>query len=218
MGTNISRAVFLAAFCAAAASLPAQAAMVPSEGELDFIVLRDGSEVGTHRLAFHRAGDDLEVDIRTRIAVKLAFITVFRFEHDGHEVWRDDKLVSMETKTNDDGTDHILQAEADGKGELRIVGDGKERLTKDSLIPASLWNHSFLDSKELMNSLDGSDLAIDVAFKGDETVTIDGTEVPAKHYSMTGDFARELWYDQDWVLVKVAFKGKDGSDIQYVLR
>lgn len=192
--------------------------MVPSNGELNFIVLRDGDQVGTHHLNFRRAGNDLEVDIRTRIAVKLAFITVFRFEHDGHEVWRDDKLVSLETKTNDDGTDHTLQAAADGNGELRITGDGKQRLAKDSLIPASLWNHSFLDSKELMNSLDGSDLAIDVSFEGDEMVTVNGADVPAKHYSMTGDFARELWYDQDWVLVKIAFKGEDGSDIQYVLR
>ena len=35
---------------------------------------------------------------------------------------------------------------------------------------------------------------------------------------MTGDFERELWYDADWVLVKIAFKAQDGSDIQYVLR
>ena len=218
MRKTASLPLLVAALCIAGAVLPASAAMVPPDGALDFTVLRDGDQVGTHHLDFHRSGNDLEVDIRTRIAVKLAFITVFRFEHDGHEVWRDNRLVSMETKTNDDGTDHTLKAQAEGNGELKIVGDGKERVTADSVIPASLWNHTFLDSKELLNSLDGSDLAIDVAFKGDESVTVNGKTVPAKHYSMTGDFARELWYDTDWVLVKIAFKGQDGSDIQYVLR
>ena len=208
----------LTALWAGAAVLPARAAMVPSGGELDFTVLRDGDKVGTHKIDFHRNGDALEVDIETRIAVKLAFITVFRFEHDGHEVWRDNKLVAMETKTNDDGEDHTLMAEADGSGELKIVGDGKERVAKAGIVPASLWNHNFLDGKELLNSLDGSDLAIDVAFKGDEAVTVNGKSVPARHYSMTGEFQRELWYDGDWILVKIAFKGKDGSDIQYVLR
>ena len=198
--------------------LPAQAAMVPPDGELDFIVLRDGSQVGTHRIDFHRNGDALEVDIRTRIAVQMLFVTVFRFEHDGHEVWRDNRLVEMETKTNDDGTDHTLVATSDGGDELKIVGDGNARVARAGVIPASLWNHTFLDSKDLLNSLDGSDLAIDVAFKGDEPVTVHGKSVPSKHYSMTGDFERELWYDQDWVLVKIAFKGKDGSDIQYLRR
>jgi len=210
--------LFVTALWAATSVLPAQAAMVPSDGELDFIVLRDGDQVGTHRIDFHRNGDALEVDIRTRIAVQMLFVTVFRFEHDGHEVWRDNRLVEMETKTNDDGTDHSLVAKSDGGDELKIVGDGNERVAKASVIPASLWNHTFLDSKELLNSLDGSDLAIDVAFMGDETVKVGGESVPARHYSMTGEFERELWYDKDWVLVKIAFKGKDGSDIQYVRR
>lgn len=216
-------AAFAAALWITAAGLPAQATapqttMVPSNGELDFTVLRDGADVGSHRIDFHRNGEQLEVDIKTRIAVKLAFITVFRFEHDGHEVWQDNRLVAMQTKTNDDGEDHTLVATANGKGGLDIVGDGQKRTADGSVIPASLWNSSFLDSKELLNSLVGTDLNIDVAYKGEEQVKVNGAEVPAKHYSMTGDFARELWYDKNKVLVKIAFKAEDGSDIQYVRR
>lgn len=218
MGKIGQTTVFLVSLWAAAAALPAQAAMVPAGGELDFTVLRDGDKVGSHQIAFHRNGDALEVDIKTRIAVKLAFITVFRFEHDGHEVWRDNKLVAMETKTHDDGEDHSLVATADGNGELNIIGDGQERTAKDSAIPASLWNSTFLETRELLNSLVGTDLNIDVAYKGEEQVQVNGAPVQAKHYSMTGDFPRELWYDDDRVLVKIAFKGQDGSDIQYVRR
>ena len=213
---------FLAALGAAvwtvSVALPAHAAMVPPGGVLNFTVLRDGDDVGTHEIDFHRNGDALEVDIKTRIAVKMAFITVFRFEHDGHEVWRDNKLVSMETKTNDDGDDHQLVATADGNGELKVVGDGTERTVDGGVIPASLWNSGFLQSNELLNSLVGTELAVNVAFKGEEPVDVNGRPVPAKHYSMTGEFERELWYDNDQVLVKIAFKAKDGSDIQYVLR
>jgi len=210
--------MLLAALWVGTAALPAQAVMVPPNGALDFTVLRDGENVGTHQIDFHKNGNDLEVDIKTRIAVKLAFITVFRYEHDGHEVWHDNKLLSMQTKTHDDGENHLLVATANGSGEIKIVGDGKERTAKESVIPASLWNSSFLESKELLNSLTGTDLAIDVAFKGEEPVLVNGHEVPARHYSMTGEFERELWYDDDWVLVKIEFKAKDGSDIQYVLR
>lgn len=210
--------IFLAALGAGIASLPALSAMIPPSQVLDFTVLREGEDVGTHRIQFRRNGDTLEVDIETRIAVKFAFITVFRFEHDGHEVWRDDKLVSMTTKTHDDGEDHTLVATANGNGELNIVGDGKKMTAKASIIPASLWNSTFLENKEILNSLVGTELAIDVVFKGEESVAVNGKQVNAKHYSMTGEFERELWYDADWVLVKIAFKGGDGSDIQYVLR
>ena len=210
--------IFLASLSAGMPVLAVNAAMVPSSGALDFTVLRKGEDIGTHRISFRRSGDALEVDIKTRIAVKIAFITVFRFDHDGHEVWRDNKLVAMETKTNDDGEDHSLVATANGRGGLKIVGDGKEMTAKGSVIPASLWNASFLETKQLLNSLVGTELAIDVTFKGEEPVTVKGRSIRAKHYSMTGDFERELWYDPDWVLVKVAFKGEDGSEIQYVLR
>ena len=210
--------IFLAALWVGTAALPALSAVAPSDGALDFTVLRDGKDVGTHRIDFRHIGDALEVDIKTRIAVKMMFITVYRFEHDGHEIWRDNKLVSMETKTHDDGEDHSLVATANGSGELKIVGDGKEMTAKGSMIPASLWNSTFLEAKELLNSLVGTELAIDVTLKGEESVAVNGKSIRAKHYSMTGDFERELWYDADWVLVKIAFKAQDGSDIQYVLR
>ncbi len=192
--------------------------MVPPSGALDFTVLRGGEEVGEHHIAFNRKGDELDVDIKTRIKVKMAFVTVYRFEHDGHEVWRDDKLASMKTDTDDDGAHHALAVVATASGNLNITGDGKESTVKGDLIPASLWNSAFLKSKEILNSLVGTELAIKVAFKGEEDIPVNGKTVRALHYSMTGDFERDIWYDDDQVLVKIAFKGQDGSDIQYVLR
>ncbi len=211
-------AIFFAALYIGMFAPAANAVMVPSSGVLDFTVLRKGKDVGTHRINFQQNDDALEVDIKTHVAVKIAFITVYRFEHDGHETWRDNKLMAMKTKTDDDGKDHTLIATANDSGDLKITGDGKEFTAKGSMIPASLWNSTFLESKELMDSLVGTELAIDIKFKGEEPVTVNGKSISAKHYSMTGELERELWYDANRVLVKMAFKGKDGSDIQYVLR
>ena len=61
-----------------------------------------------------------------------------------------------------------------GSGELKIVGDGKEMTAKGSMIPASLWNSTFLEAKELLNSLVGTELAIDVTLKGEESVAVNG--------------------------------------------
>jgi hypothetical protein len=50
-------------------------------------VLREGEEIGRHELLFRRQGDKLAVDVRTRVAVKVLFVTAYRFEHDGQEFW-----------------------------------------------------------------------------------------------------------------------------------
>jgi len=197
--------------------LAAHAAIVPASGKLDFSVVRDGKKIGTHVLSFRRANNRVDVDIHTRIAVKVAFITVYRFEQDGHEVWQGGRLVRMQTKTHDDGTDHTLEVSANGAGKLRVVGDGQVREAAADAVPASLWNPAFIRTKALMNSLVGTPLDIRIAYKGQEDVTVRGRPVRAHHYSLTGEMPRELWYDQNWVLIRMTLKGKDGSAVQYLL-
>jgi hypothetical protein len=215
---RIKSALFLiAAACLVAVAGAAQAAVVPDDGKLDFAVLRDGEKIGSYKLSFEQKADRLDVKVKTRIKVKLAFITLYHFDHDGHEVWQDGKLVRMETETDDDGTDHKLQVAADGAGALRVVSDGEEMVAEANAIPASLWNPAFIQTGALMDSLVGKLLNISIADLGEETVAVKGKPVKARHYSLTGDLARELWYDATGMLVRMTLTGEDGSDIQYVL-
>jgi len=193
------------------------AAIVPDSGLLNFAVVRDGDQIGTYVLSFRQTNDRIDVTVKTRIAVKIAYITVYRFDHDGHETWQNGRLVQMETKTHDDGTDHKLQVLPDGTGKLRVIGDGKEMTARPDVVPASLWNPAFIRTNALMDSLVGKPLDIRIADRGEETVTVKGKSVKARHYSMTGELARELWYDENWVLVHMTLKGKDGSDVEYIL-
>lgn len=196
--------------------LPSQAA-VPAGGRLDFTVMRNGEEVGRHELVFRKYGDKLDIDIATRVAVKVLFVTAYRFEHDGHETWQNGELVRLTSVTNDDGTHHTLDVRANGHG-LDVVGDGSKSNADAAIIPASLWNEGILAGGKILNTLDGRKMAIDVREIGKETVEVRGEPVSARHFAVTGELERELWFDSNDVLVKVRFKGKDGSDIDYLLR
>jgi hypothetical protein len=196
---------------------PSVAEIVPDSGILNFRVMRSGTPIGTHKLLFRQSGDVVDVRINTRIAVKMAYITVYRFEHDGHEVWKNGRLTSMETRTHDDGTDHDLRVLSREDGKLRVIGDGVESVAEGDAVPASVWNPAFIRTGKLMNSLVGGQLAVRVDFRGEETLQVRGKPVKAKHYSMTGNFARELWYDEKWVLVRMSLTGKDGSAVDYIL-
>ena len=191
------------------------AAAVPPGGHLDFAVFRNGDKIGQHDLTFHDKDGNLAVDINTKIAVKVAFITAYRFEHEGHEIWHGDRLIRLWSKTNDDGTHHVLDAEVDKSG-LEIHADGHDATAPAAIIPASLWNDGILRGGRILNTLDGSRMAVQVADLGPDTVFVKGQKETATHYSITGDLQRELWYDANHILVKIRFKAKDGSTIEYM--
>lgn len=210
---------FLAAVAVAAGVMPfsAQAATVPPDGVLSFQVIREGSPIGTHELRFSVRDGGTAVDIETDVAVKLAFITVYRFEHEGHELWRDGHLVSLNSTTNDDGTDHRLEVKAQG-GELAVDGDANQARLPQETIPASLWNMDLVEQSQLLNTLDGSLMSVSIREVGPETVSAGGEEIAATHYVIEGDLEREVWYSDEGLLVRVRFKGSDGSEIVYRLR
>lgn len=187
----------------------------PQGGSLNFIVLRNGDAVGRHDMLFRNDPDGLKIDIQTNVAVKIAFITAYRFEHEGHEVWQNGRLTRLWSKTNDDGTKHVLDVTAGGQ-DLAIMADGKDTERAAVSIPASLWNEHILQQKSILNTLDGTRMNISVADLGNEGVPVQGGMIQARHYAISGDLQRELWYDANNVLVKVRFKAKDGSNIEYL--
>lgn len=187
-----------------------------TDRQLRFTVLRDGDEVGHHTLSIHAGRDSTTVDVETKVVVRVALVPVYRFEHRDEEVWKDGRLVALSSKTHDDGTDHVLKVAA-GRAELEVTGDGTTRELPPSTIPASLWNPATVRQGALMNTLDGHMMAVSVADLGPDTVPVRGQPRPAHHYVLTGELARELWYDGDGTLVQVRFRAKDDSEILYVL-
>lgn len=192
------------------------AAAVPVNGQLDFTVMRNGKAIGTHKIHFRQSASDLNIDVKTDVAVKILFVTAYRFEHEGTELWRDGRLVSLSSATNDDGTPHKLKVRENGQS-LAVVGDGETRYSSPYIIPASLWHDGILKGGAILNTLHGQEMIIQVRDAGADTVSVHGAAMQARHYVITGDLERELWFDGSGVLVKVRMKGKDGSDIQYVL-
>lgn len=217
------RCLPVAALVAAGLSLLsplAHAAAVPAGGELDFTVLRDGEEIGTHVMRFDVGSDgSVDVDIETDIEVSMMFVTVYRFEHEGHEHWENGRLFSLNSRTDDDGEDHDLVVTADASS-IRVADNGQSAERQAGLLPASLWNDGIVAAPKttLLNTLDGSAMDVTVTRVGDEEVEGVTGPVTATHYVLAGDLSRELWYDPQGVLVKVRFSAEDGSNIEYVLR
>lgn len=184
---------------------------------LEYSVLRDQELVGAHVVDLSSSGNTTNVKVSTNVVVKVAFITVYRFEHAGLETWQGNRLVSIRTRTNDDGTPHQLSATAEGD-HLRVAADGSQGSVGGAIIPASLWNAAIVNQGSILNTLDGREMPISVIDRGDEIVRAGGGNVTARHYTISGGIDRDVWFDRTNTLVRVAFAAKDGSHIVYQLR
>jgi len=213
-----------AAFVFASVAQPApasaeQIAGVPDSGRLEYDVIRKGDEIGAHIIAFSRRDGALNVDIATdvRVAMPIVDITLYEFEHAGHETWRDGHLTGLDSKTNDDGTPHVLHVAEAGPA-LAVESDGANHASASDILPASLWNPAIRNASVLLNTLDGREMTVTAESLGMETIEARGQQVLAEHVRLSGDLERDLWYSPDGLLVGVRFKGSDGSEVAYVLR
>lgn len=195
---------FLAAGLAAVLSLgfglPALSAAPPSAGRLDFDVLRKGEDIGDHSFAFNGAGADFRVQVTTDIAVRVPLIRakVYSYAQQSAERWQGGQLVHLTSRTDDDGAPHQIDADV------------------DHLLPGSLWSAETVKARRLVNTIDGSVMAIRVADLGGEKIEAGGRTIAARRYRISGDLARDVWYDGDGYLARLALVADDGSTVTYV--
>lgn len=180
---------------------------------LHFDVLRGGNSIGTHVIAIDHQGPATSVDIATNVAVKVAFVTAYRFTHEGHERWQGDSLAALSSVTNDDGKKHELSVKA-ANGVFAVHADGRDAEVMPRGL-GSLWRASLVAGGPLLNTLDGSLMTVDIRDAGAETVETAKGPVPARHLTIRGDLVRDVWYDPDGLLVKLTMTGSDGSAVEY---
>lgn len=192
-------------------------AFEPAVDGMTFTVLRDGTEIGQHRLRFRRDGADLIVEIDTDLRVWLAgVVPVFRFQHEGREVWRNGQLIAIDTRTNDDGAQDFVRGRAIGEG-FAIESAEKRGLMKPDVLPTSYWNRSLVERRkvDLLNSQNGRTLSVEIQPAGDELVEAAGMLVWAQRFLIRGDLDQEIWFDGDGIWVMGRFRAFDGSLIEY---
>lgn len=197
---RLSRSLPLALGLVLCSAVLADAATMPASGRLDFDVIRKGKDIGDHQFAFSGKPSDLKVQIKTDINVRVPVIGIsaYSFTQDSTEEWQNGKAVRLTSKTNDDGKPHDI-----------TLNDVKA-------LPASLWNDDTAKTRQLTNTIDGHVMAAKVSDLGTETIDAAGARIPAHHYRIDGELARDVWYDQGGLLARMVLTADDGSIVTYV--
>ena len=206
----IGTLLFAAALASAAANADTGTAT------MNFAVMRDGQQIGSNTIQLRHNGAETTVQMVTHVEVKIAFITVYRFDQTETERWVNGQLIALNAVTDDNGTMHRVKATRTND-KLAIEADGKTNEVSGNTIPASLWNPLLLERTVAFNPQDGSIMPIAVIDRGEDHLVVQGRAKRARHYVINSTFPQDVWYDEQRQLVKVALKGSDGSTISYQL-
>ena len=195
-------------------TLTAAASAEPVSTRTKFAIMRDGDQIGTCDFRVRQNGRETTVKVVTHVQVKLAFITVYRFDQTETERWVDSRLVSLNAVTDDNGTPHKVSAVSRGNV-LLVEADGKTSEVDSAMMPVSLWNAALVQKRQALSPQDGSIVPVSVVDHGKEALVLQGRAETAHHYSIKTTFPQEVWYNDRQQLIKVALRGSDGSRIEY---
>jgi Family of unknown function (DUF6134) len=189
-------------------------AVAGDAGEYTFTVLKDGSPVGHHCIVFDRQGDRVEIREATEIEVRLAMIPIYRFEHEGTEVWEDGRALRIDGTTNDNGEKLDIAVRRNADGYTRTV-NGRIDQFDDSKQALAFWNKDVVNHEDFFSVVEDKVIKASFEFVDREKITVDGQELDVDRYRMAGDEERDLWFDRSGRIAKVAFR-RLGSEIIYL--
>lgn len=183
--------------------------------ELVFRVLRDGDEVGFHRVVFRATDDSLIAESEFSLEVKVLFFTAYRYRYTSTDVWRHGCLESVDAKVDENGNQTFVRADAEAR-RLTIVGPSGVATGDAGIFPTNHWHAGVIGTERVLNTITGKVADVRIVDDGVDWVMVNGETYPARRYHYTGDLRNTVWYDDDGRWVKMRFTAKDGSTIEYV--
>lgn len=177
---------------------------VPENGRLAYEITRKGKRLGFQTLDFTTLDNgDLQVDVHIEIDFKIIF-PLFRYLHDNREVWRDGKLLSLTSKTDNNGEDEFVRLRAE---EGKLVGAGTkftDNLTSD-MLTTSYFNPNFIRQTALVSTQDGRRLDTGIEIIGREVLQLQTGRVEATRFRLSGKLRIDIWYTDSGRWVKTEF-------------
>ncbi|HEX9792123.1 MAG TPA: DUF6134 family protein [Kiloniellales bacterium] len=186
----------------------------PAAGRVEFIGRRQRAVAGTYRFRFAQQSGRFTVRTDIDLDVRSGGATLWRYVHHAEEVWLAGWLDAVVTDTSDDGRRFQVRAERQA-GIFTGTVNGAAFTVSGYIIPASLWHRDTPGSQVLFDTVDGRVKVVRSTLLGREAVPAGTATVSARHFAITGGLIRDVWYDAEFGLVRIALPGRDGVPIVF---
>jgi hypothetical protein len=192
----------------AAGVAPAAAAETEAR---DFNVLVDGSRAGDYHVTIqHQDNGNLVMTLVSEVRVKVLGVTFYSYNYHGREVWKDGRLLRLESNGQENSKPFAVSAVPLANG-LRVTFNGQEHLVPPDAWTMTYWQLPPAPARNqplpLLGCDNGRDVSGHLQYIGPEQLVVAGQAQTCHHYRVTGSTPHELWYDgqeravrQEWVV------------------
>jgi Family of unknown function (DUF6134) len=166
-----------------------------------FKAFLDDKPIGEHRFTVVTEGNERQVTSEADFAVKFIGITAYRYRHRAQEQWSGDCLAGLVSSTDDDGKPASVKLVKNGDADEITTNAGK-KTESGCLVTYAYWNPAMREQKRLLNPQTGKVDAVTVARVADGHVTVDGKDIAATDWRITGgESPVDVWISEqgDWV-------------------
>lgn len=189
---------------------PARATSLPPD--TTFRVLRKGTDIGRHTLAFRAEAVGFRVEVDVDLAVKVAFVTAFRYRQQGRDRWQDDLLVESRYATDDDGKKSSLVAGVDRDGFVVDGSSGRHTLPLGTMTDLCFWNEDIIRAPSVVDSQTGEATRLETRGGMKVQLPVAGQQTRATRYVVQAHNGRagSVWYDASgrWVGAEFTTRGE----------
>ena len=173
-------------------------------------------EIGTLTDTVNRSSEVLRIDSHLRIAVDLLGVVVYRNESETTEIIRNGRLISLQSVVEKDGQHFEVHGEA--QGGLFVVNATDGSFTGPAATaPCDPWVLKHTGEGTAVYPSTGKIAKVHVSGGDQETISMNGDLVSARHFTVMGDNREDVWLDARGI--PVLFRTvEDGTPIDFVLQ
>ena len=179
-------------------------------------IFRDGEVIGYSNYFFEHGANTIEVKNYTQFKVKLFGIVVFSISSEGHEKYKNDKLIYFKSTTFQNDKEKYVNLNYDqSKNKFIIEGSSYTGEANTDSIIGNWWNHKILETDQQISPLSGSIKEQVITFIGKENIELYGKNYLVNHYKLKSknqdlpddkklDF--DIWLDKkNNLILKIAY-------------
>ena len=154
--------------------------------KIEMEVLRNGEVIGYNYYFFKKDLDNTIVTNQFKFTIKLFGATVFEVESYGEEIYDKDKLISFNSKTQQNKKDKYVHLKLNDKeNKYEIKGSSYTGSASIENVIGNWWSHKILQTNSQISPISGSIKEQVVTFIKKEKIELYGNTYEVEHFKLT---------------------------------